>query len=61
MTTRLEMLCQQANREVSARLESEYNRLVHPDEMGAIYKVFYIGRESNGNFIKTVVFLIIYK
>jgi len=48
MNTRLEALWQVADSETRKRLESEYLRLVSPDEMGEIYKVMYIGRESTG-------------
>lgn len=43
------MLCQKASPETLKRLESEYNRLVSPHEMGEIYKVLYVTREENSN------------
>lgn len=42
------MLSKTADSQLRKRLESEYLRLVSPDEMGEIYKVQYIGRESTG-------------
>ena len=42
------MLAKNARSEVQKRLESEYQRLVHPDGMGEIYKVFYVGKDENG-------------
>lgn len=45
------MLSKLSNKETAKRLESEYNRLVHPNEMGEIYKVFYVGNEKNGFII----------
>ena len=50
MNTRLEALWNVADSETRKRLESEYLRLVSPDQMGEIYKVMYIGRESTGTF-----------
>ncbi len=29
-------------------MESEYLRLVSPDEMGEIYKMYYFGKKSHG-------------
>ena len=42
------MLSRVANSETRKRLESEYLRLVSPDQMGEIFKMMYIGRASNG-------------
>ncbi len=44
------MLWNQSNDTLKERLESEYLRLVSPDQMGEIYKVMYIGKEKNGKF-----------
>jgi hypothetical protein len=44
------MLWKVADSNTKKRLETEYLRLVSPDQMGEIYKVMYIGREKNGNY-----------
>lgn len=44
------MLLKSASKETAKRLESEYKRLVFPEEMGEIYKVFYVGKENNGKY-----------
>jgi len=44
------MLAKNARTDIRKRLESEYQRLVLPEEMGEIYKVFYVGKEENGEF-----------
>eukprot|EP01017_Pseudomicrothorax_dubius_P004982 TRINITY_DN1114_c0_g1_i2.p1 TRINITY_DN1114_c0_g1~~TRINITY_DN1114_c0_g1_i2.p1 ORF type:complete len:431 (+),score=92.58 TRINITY_DN1114_c0_g1_i2:552-1844(+) len=48
MNTRLEYLISRTDSATTKRLESEYLRLVSPDEMGQIYKFQYIGLEKNG-------------
>jgi len=42
------MLCNKKAASEVKRLENSYLRLVHPDEMGSIYKVQYVGKKSNG-------------
>lgn len=43
------MLCKLSNKDKAKKLESEYFRLVSPEEMGKIYKCMYIGKENNGD------------
>ncbi len=45
MNARLENLSRQVKKETLKRLESVYLRLVAPDQLGSIYKMFYIGKE----------------
>ena len=33
---------------IKAKLDEDYNRLVHPDKMGEIYKILYFGSERLG-------------
>ena len=49
INARLEVLLRKANKSTAERLESEYLRLVSPDQMGSIFKVMYIGKQENGN------------
>ncbi|KRX07655.1 hypothetical protein PPERSA_11204 [Pseudocohnilembus persalinus] len=49
MNTRLENLLKLSNKQTAKRLESEYLRLVSPEEMGQVYKCFYIGKKINGD------------
>ena len=49
MNTRLDILAQKSSKSVINRLETEYLRLVSPDEMGQVYKMMYIGKEANGD------------
>ncbi len=42
------MLSYSVTQKDKIRLESEVNRLVSKEEMGEIYKFFYVGKKDNG-------------
>ena len=48
MNVRLQVL-QKNSPSKAKELENDYLRLVHPDKMGEIYKILYIGHEEIGN------------
>lgn len=55
------MLSYSVSEKDKTRLESEVNRLVGKDEMGEIYKFFYIGKKENGKLISKTYFNIFFK
>ena len=50
MAMRLKVLCDKIeSQEKITELEESYLRLVHPDQMGQIYKILFVGASRHGD------------